>query len=492
MKKFLSFTFAIMFLISAAGLVGCNGLWDFDDDDDATVAPINFSIPAQIQLANVENSMLAAVVAGGAADYSKLKASVYAKSTDAKTADTLMTTTPIDVAADGSFTAAFQGYAGSSYYVKVVNPNVAGFVLYIYWENLTSNVTTTQNITEETTAAGLAIQAAKKAGRIASVSDISAATLATLKGKVTTALTTPGSDLNSFVDDPAFIAATVVAVTGVTLNKSTTSIVVGGTETLVATVAPTNATDKTVTWSSDNTAVATVDANGKVTGVSAGTATITVTTTDGGKTATCVVTVTASTTTVSVTGVTLNKSTTSIAVGATETLVATVAPTNATNKTVTWSTSDATIATVSNAGVVTGVKAGTATITVTTADGGKTATCVVTVTASAAGNTVTLNNTVTTGTTTSMQIKLTGMSATDEATLDNNSTLKVTLSAGGTNYDLTVNKTISGLVDGTVLTTTTTTLATFDSFNSITFSEALPTGTVVIVTQSGTEVARSQ
>lgn len=82
---------------------------------------------------------------------------------------------------------------------------------------------------------------------------------------------------------------------------------------------------------------------------------------------------------VSVTGVTLNKTSTSIAVGANETLTATVAPSTATNKTVTWSTSDATIATVSN-GKVAGVKAGTATITVKTADGNKTATCAVTIT----------------------------------------------------------------------------------------------------------------
>lgn len=85
--------------------------------------------------------------------------------------------------------------------------------------------------------------------------------------------------------------------------------------------------------------------------------------------------------TIAVTGVTLNKSETSIEVGAIETLTATVAPANATNKALTWSSSDATIATVSSEGVVTGVKAGAATITVTTADGSFTATCAVTVTA---------------------------------------------------------------------------------------------------------------
>ena len=81
-----------------------------------------------------------------------------------------------------------------------------------------------------------------------------------------------------------------VAVESVTLNKTELTLEVGGEETLTATVAPDNATDKTVTWSSDNAAVATVE-NGKVTAVSAGSATITATA--GDKSATCTVTVNA-------------------------------------------------------------------------------------------------------------------------------------------------------------------------------------------------------
>jgi len=81
---------------------------------------------------------------------------------------------------------------------------------------------------------------------------------------------------------------------------------------------------------------------------------------------------------VAVTGVSLNEDTASVAVGNTTTLTATVEPSNATNKTVSWSTSDEDVATV-DGGVVTGIGAGTATITVTTADGGFTDTCEVTV-----------------------------------------------------------------------------------------------------------------
>ena len=173
------------------------------------------------------------------------------------------------------------------------------------------------------------------------------------------------------------VSETSVAVTGVTLNKATLSLIAGASETLTATVAPADATNKKVTWKSSNAAVATVDAAGKVTAVKAGEATITVTTEDGGKTATCKVTV--SETSVAVTGVTLNKTALTLNIGASETLSATVAPADATNKKVTWKSSDAAVATVDTNGKVTAVKAGEATITVTTEDGGKTATCKVTV-----------------------------------------------------------------------------------------------------------------
>ena len=168
-----------------------------------------------------------------------------------------------------------------------------------------------------------------------------------------------------------------VAVTGVTLDKTSISLLVGDSETLTATVAPADATNQKVTWKSDKPEIATVDANGKVTGVKVGEATITVTTQDGGKTATCRVTV--SDREIKVTGVTLNKSTLSLIEGGSETLTATITPADATNQNVAWTSSDATVATVDDNGKVTAVKVGTATVTVTTQDGGKTATCRVTV-----------------------------------------------------------------------------------------------------------------
>ncbi len=82
-----------------------------------------------------------------------------------------------------------------------------------------------------------------------------------------------------------------VHVTGITLDRSSANILEGGSLTLVATVKPDNAENKNVSWSSSESAVASVDNDGKVTGIKAGSATVTAKTEDGGKTASCVITV---------------------------------------------------------------------------------------------------------------------------------------------------------------------------------------------------------
>lgn len=120
----------------------------------------------------------------------------------------------------------------------------------------------------------------------------------------------------------------------------------------------------------------------------AGTQTVTASYTENGITLTVTYEITVTgTTVVSVTGVSLDSTSATLNVGETKTLTATVAPTNATNKSVTWSSNNTAVATVSTGGVVTAVSAGTATITVTTADGGKTATCSVTVKSSGGSDT---------------------------------------------------------------------------------------------------------
>jgi uncharacterized protein YjdB len=83
-----------------------------------------------------------------------------------------------------------------------------------------------------------------------------------------------------------------IAVSSVTLNQTSATLNVGGTLTLTPTVLPANATNKAVTWSSSNSAIATVTDNGTVIALTTGTAVIIATTQDGGKVATCTVTVT--------------------------------------------------------------------------------------------------------------------------------------------------------------------------------------------------------
>jgi uncharacterized protein YjdB len=166
----------------------------------------------------------------------------------------------------------------------------------------------------------------------------------------------------------------ITSVTGVTLNKARTTLVKGSKETLTATITPESASDKSILWSSSDENVCTVDSSGNITAINAGTADITVTTKDGGFTAKCAVTVV-----IPVTGITVNPSTLTIIKGNSQTLTATVTPNDATNKSLSWSSSNENIAVVDQSGKVTAVSVGTATITVTTKDGGFTATTSVTV-----------------------------------------------------------------------------------------------------------------
>ena len=169
----------------------------------------------------------------------------------------------------------------------------------------------------------------------------------------------------------------------VTIAPSSTQVTEGQKVKLKVNVSPANASNKKVTWKSNNTSIATVDGNGVVTGKKAGNATITATAADGsGKSASATVNVKAKPVDpkpenpiIRVSGITLNKSSVEVKANAPAfTIKATVTPSNATDKTVTWKTSNASVADV-NAGTVTVKAEGTATITAIA--GGKTASCVV-------------------------------------------------------------------------------------------------------------------
>lgn len=101
-----------------------------------------------------------------------------------------------------------------------------------------------------------------------------------------------GINTSDKVDVPGFkVLDATVAVTGVTLSQKTASMKVGDTKTIVATIAPENATNKAITTSSDNEEVATFSTDGTITAIAPGTANVSVTTVDGGFTGKCAVTV---------------------------------------------------------------------------------------------------------------------------------------------------------------------------------------------------------
>lgn len=233
-----------------------------------------------------------------------------------------------------------------------------------------------------------------------------------------------------------------VNVKSVKLNNTSVQLKRGDKITLKATISPSNASNKSVSWSSSDKNVAKVDSKGKVTAVANGTATITCKTKDKGKTATCKVTVS---NTIKVTSVKLNKTAATLAKGKTLTLTATVSPSNATNKKVTWSSSNTKVATVNSSGKVTAVAAGTATITCKTNNNNKTATCKITVSPT----------------------KVTGISIAKTAFLYPENSTKLTATIAPSNAD---NKTVKW-------TSSNTKVATVDSTGKIT---AVAPGTVNI------------
>ena len=201
---------------------------------------------------------------------------------------------------------------------------------------------------------------------------------------IITATAKDGSGIKATCD-----VTVTVPVSTITLSATTLSLFVNKTSQLTATVSPSTATDKSVTWSTSNSNVATVSTDGTVKAISKGTATITATAKDGsGIKATCEVTVT-----VPVSTITLSASSLSLFVNKTSRLTATVSPTTATDKSVTWSSSNSSVATVSADGVVKAVGEGKATITATAKDGsGVKATCEVTVTVPVSSITLSSNS----------------------------------------------------------------------------------------------------
>ena len=198
-------------------------------------------------------------------------------------------------------------------------------------------------------------------GLVSAISEGNSTVTATVGGKSATCQVT--------------VSKGIVDVSSITLNITNLELIEGDSETLIATVKPDDATDKTVAWSTSNAQIATVDKAGNVTAIKEGFTSITAKA--GDKTALCTVLVRQKL--VSVESVELNKSSVEIVEGDTFKLIASVKPENATDKTVTWNSSEPETVSVSSEGILTAIKPGNATVTVTTNDGNFTATCSVTV-----------------------------------------------------------------------------------------------------------------
>ena len=211
-----------------------------------------------------------------------------------------------------------------------------------------------------------------------SVATVSNTGLVTGKAAGTATITVKTNDGNKTATSTITVtdsSITVIHPEGVTLTPASDTIAVGATKALTATVTPEDAADKSITWSSSDTNIATVSDLGEVTAIAEGNATITATTVDGNKTATSAITIIqASAEDVEVTGITVTPTILTVEIDDTVIIEATIIPENATNQKITWTSSNPEIATVSDVGEVKGIKKGTVTITATTEDGSKSAT----------------------------------------------------------------------------------------------------------------------
>ena len=307
---------------------------------------------------------------------------------------------------------------------------------------------------------------------IASVNNNGVITAISAGTAIVTAATTDGSNLSA----SCTVFVQNVLATSICLNKTSLTLDKDETAQLVATVYPSNATIKTVTWKSANTSIARVSSNGVVTAVAAGTVTITASTIDGSNLyATCNVTVKQLATSIS-----LNKTDATIYTGNTLQLNATVLPSTTSNPSVTWSSSNTSVATVSSTGLVTAKSAGNAVITAKTSDGSNlSASCNVTVKQLATsislnmtdatiytGNTLQLNATVLPSTTSNPSVTWSSsntsaatVSSTGLVTAKSTGTAVITaITADGTNLSASCSVTVKRLATSISLNKTSATL----------------------------------
>lgn len=187
---------------------------------------------------------------------------------------------------------------------------------------------------------------------------------------IISASTTDRSNLSTNTNVTVTVHA--IKVTKVSLNNTSSILHPTNTLQLTATITPANVTNTNVTWTSSNSSVASVNQTGLVTAIKNGTVKITVKTVDGNKVATCTLNIT-----IGVLSISISPPTTTLNIRQSKKLIPTILPTNSANKKVTWTSSNNAIATIKTDGKVTGISAGTVTITAITVDMGLTTTATV-------------------------------------------------------------------------------------------------------------------
>jgi sialate O-acetylesterase len=256
-----------------------------------------------------------------------------------------------------------------------------------------------------------------------------------------------------------------IPVASVSVSPATALVSVGSTVQLSSSVLPADATNKIVNWSSADTNIATVDANGLVTAKSAGTVRITATTQDGGKTSYADITV--QTGAIAVTAVTINPTSASINIADSKQFSAIVSPLGASNKAVAWSSDNEAVATVDVNGLVKAIAKGSANITATTQDGNFKATAVVSVAIPLSG--------VSFNTTSGMVLIGTPLQLSPIFAPTNATNTAVTYSSNK-NSVATVNSTgmVSGVSPGTAIITVTTVEGSFKAnFTATVYGQSL-------------------
>ena len=236
---------------------------------------------------------------------------------------------------------------------KFIFPFVSAFILALSCENAPEEIAVTE-VTISQPTAELIVGENVKLSATVKPSDATSQGISWISSSISIATVTSDGLVTAVAEGKATIKAAAggksascvvtvskkpVPVTSITLNKTSLELTKGESKTLTATVTPADATNKTVSWTSSNPSIASVDSKGKVTGTGNGSATITAKAED--KEATCTVTVT-----VPIESISLNKTELTLDKGQSETLIAIIKPEDATEKTVTWFSADPGVAAV--------------------------------------------------------------------------------------------------------------------------------------------------